>query len=166
MSILRNSQHFQAFYCCLLTEKILSATIPFFLFSHESFSSSSFFSCFPWCELGPVISSMLWHDPEPNLHKISKNRNFDKIYLNSIKLGNNIKLNVLKLLFTLRFEFFASRDLLLQFIFTLREKWKRTAEMTYNRYMLKHQHILMVTRFKNLSWMADYILQLKRNFQK
>ena len=48
---------------------------------------------------------MLRHDPEPNLHKISKNRNFDKIYLNSIKLGNNIKLNVLKLLFTLRFEF-------------------------------------------------------------
>ena len=47
--------------------------------------------------------------------KSVKNRNFDKIYLNSIKLGNNIKLNVLKLLFTLRFEFLPSRDLLIQF---------------------------------------------------
>ena len=37
---------------------------------------------------------MLRHDPEPNLH--------NKIYLNSIKLGNNIKRNILKLLFTLR----------------------------------------------------------------
>ena len=47
--------------------------------------------------------------------KSVKNRNFDKIYLNSIKLGNNIKLNVLKLLFTLRFEFLPSCDLLIQF---------------------------------------------------
>ena len=36
---------------------------------------------------------------------MTQSRNFNKIYLNSIKHGHNIKLNVLKLWFTSGFEF-------------------------------------------------------------
>ena len=58
-----------------------------------------------WFEL---ILSMLRHDPESNLH--------NKIYLNSIKLGNNIKRNVPKLLFTLSSEFLRHVDVCNSFL--------------------------------------------------
>ena len=58
-----------------------------------------------WFEL---ILSMLRHDPEPNL--------LNKIYLNSIKLGNNIERNVLKLLFTLSSEFVRHVDVCNSFL--------------------------------------------------
>ena len=51
---------------------------------------------------------MLRHDPEPNL--------LNKIYLNSIKLGNNIERNVLKLLFTLSSEFVRHVDVCNSFL--------------------------------------------------
>ena len=94
--------------------------------------------------------------------KSVRSRNFDKIYLNSIKHSHNIKLNVLKLLFTSGFEFLHHVAFYNSFL-TRREKWKWTVEMTYNKYLLKHQHISMAITFRNLSWMAYC---LKSNFQK
>ena len=58
-----------------------------------------------WFEL---ILSMLRHHPEPNLH--------NKIYLNSIKLGNNIKRDVVKLLFTLSSDFLRHVDICNSFL--------------------------------------------------
>ena len=55
-----------------------------------------------------LILSMLRHHPEPNLH--------NKIYLNSIKLGNNIKRNVVKLLFTLSSDFLRHVDICNSFL--------------------------------------------------
>lgn len=76
---------------------------------------------------------------------MTQSRNFNKIYLNSIKHGHNIKLNVLKLWFTSGFEFCITWPFI---TVSLREE---KSEKTYNKYLLKHQHISMAISFRNLS---------------
>ena len=79
-----------------------------------------------------------------------------------MNLGNNIKLDILKLVFCLKWEIFASRDLLYQFSYVKR-KVKMGHKMTCHGYMLKHQRNCLVSKLKNLSRMDDYHLPWKRN---
>ena len=76
-----------------------------------------------------------------------QSRNFNKIYLNSIKHGHNIKLSLnYGLLQVLNF------CITWPFITVLLREEK--SEKTYNKYLLKHQHISMAIPVRNLSWMA------------